>query len=112
MEETSQTAERVNGQAGDVQELPRLLKVKTADEIDMEKYHENENTENPYFRKYGVKKQSCFSQARSDVFESEEDAQSPREGKPTSNHEVDVRPRPSCDLGSSLVGDEAHASPL
>lgn len=88
------------------EEGPHTLKAKTVDEVDMEKYTENEGSENPYYRKYGVKKKSYFSRSKSNVFDSEEEA-----GNVTSNHEVDgesaARPaRPSC--AADEPAGEAH----
>ena len=39
-----------------------LLKNKTIEDLDLDRYVENESVANPYFRKFGPKKKSYFSQ--------------------------------------------------
>jgi len=40
---------------------PKQLRNKTVEELDLEKYRENNDLANPYYRKFGSKKKSYFS---------------------------------------------------
>ena len=88
----------------------RPLPVKTVEEVDMEKYHENEDNENPYYRKFGVKKKTYFSQSKSRVFDSEEERE---DGPPrvTSNQEVGAEESPAGRASCDMDADAAPRDP-
>lgn len=54
---------------------PTPLRNKTVEDLDLEKYRENNESANPYYRKFGSKKKSYFSVTKSEIFDSDDDDQ-------------------------------------